>query len=192
MKPIENYDKAEVMTGEREILPVGGYVCKILSAEIATSQKSGNEMLVINFDICEGEKAGYFKRRHDESMKSNTDVTKIIKWSGVYRQMIQGENAAGYFKGFMTTLSASNNGFDWDKCNWDESKLVGLIFGGLFGREEYIKQDGTTGMTTKIRYVRSAEKIRNGEYTIPADKLLKKDDGPFGNFTPVEDDDLPF
>ena len=192
MKPIENYDKAEAMTGEFEILPTGGYVCKILGAEIATAQKSGNEMLVINFDICEGEKAGYYKRRYDEAVKANTDLTKPVKWPGVYRQMIQGENAAGYFKGLMTTLASSNNGFDWDKCNWDETKLIGLIFGGLFGREEYTKLDGTIGMATKIRYVRSVEKVRKGDYTIPADKLLKKDDEPFGNFTPVTDDDLPF
>lgn len=195
MKPIENYDKAEALTGEYEVLPADGYVCKIKDAYVATSQRSGNEMLVINFDISEGKYACFYQRKYDEAVKSNSDPSKEIKWPGVYRQMIQGENSAGYFKGLMTTLAASNPGFDWDKCNWDESKLIGLIFGGLFGREEYEKMDGSTGMSTKLRFVRNVEKIRTGNFEIPKDKLLKKEPNPFATtseFTPVEDDDLPF
>jgi len=194
MKPIEGYDKAEALTGEYEVLPVGGYICKIVDAVITTA-KSGKEMLVIDFDISEGKYAGYYQRKFEENKKSNQDPTKEVKWPGVYRQMLEGEKAAGYFKGLMTTLAASNQGFDWDKCNWDESKLKGLIFGGLFGREEYEKIDGSTGMSTKLLYVRSVEKIRKGDFEIPKDKLLKKEPNPFAvsnEFTPVEDDDLPF
>lgn len=195
MKPIENYDKAEALTGEYEALPVGGYVCRIKNAFVTTAQKSGNEMLVIDFDIAEGKYTDFYQKKFDEAKKTNTDPTKETKWPGVYRQMIQGEKAAGYFKGLMTTLAASNPGFDWDKCNWDESKLIGLIFGGLFGREEYDKIDGSTGMSTKLRYVRSVEKIRKGEYEIPKDKLLNKtNDGPFSSndFSTINDSDLPF
>ena len=194
MKPVANYKEAEALTGEFEVLPVGGYICKITDVEIAIAQKSGNEMLVIYFDIVEGEKAGYYKRRYDENVKNNTDVTKEVKWPGIYRQMVQGEKAAGYFKGLMTTLTASNPGFDWDKCDWDETKLKGLIFGGLFGREEYEKMDGSRGMTTKLRFIRSVEKVRSGNFEVPQDKLLPKKVDPFGanSFTKVDDDDLPF
>lgn len=194
MKPVANYKEAEALTGEFEVLPIGGYICKITDVEIATSQKSGNEMLVISFDIAEGEKAGYYKRRYDENVKNNTDVTKEVKWLGIYRQMVQGEKAAGYFKGLMTTLAASNPGFDWDKCDWDETKLKGLIFGGLFGREEYEKMDGSRGMTTKLRFIRSVEKVRSGNFEVPQDKLLPKKADPFGanSFTKVDDDNLPF
>lgn len=195
MKPVANYKEAEALTGEFEVLPVGGYICKITDVEIAIAQKSGNEMLVIYFDIAEGEKAGYYKRRYDKNVKSNTDVNKVVKWPGVYHQMLDGnDKVAGYLKGLMTTLEASNKGFNWEDCGWDETKLKGLIFGGLFGREEYEKMDGSRGMTTKLRFIRSVEKIRSGNFEVPQDKLLPKKADPFGadTFTKVDDDDLPF
>ncbi|MBQ2212810.1 MAG: DUF669 domain-containing protein [Ruminococcus sp.] len=49
--------KAERTSG-REPLPAGGYVAKILNAEVKTTQ-SGKDMLVLSFDITEGEHAGF-------------------------------------------------------------------------------------------------------------------------------------
>lgn len=194
MKAIENYDKVEANTGEYEVLPVGGYICKITAAEVTTAQKSGKEMLVINFDIAEGKYKDFYKKKYEDALNRNTDISKSVKWPGVYRQMLEGDKADSYFKGLITTLEASNPNFNWLSCNWDESKLRGLIFGGLFGREEYQRMDGSYGFSTKLRFVRTAEKIRNGEFEIPSDKLMKKTEDPFSNngFTPIEDDDLPF
>ena len=66
MKAIENYDKVEANTGEHEVLPVGGYICKITAAEVTTAQKSGKEMLVINFDIAEGKYKDFYKNNHHD------------------------------------------------------------------------------------------------------------------------------
>lgn len=87
----------------------------------------------------------------------------------------------------MTSLEVSNPGFKW---NWDENKLVGKLFGGIFGEEEYEKQDGSIGTTVKCRFVRSVDAIREGEFKTPEKKLLNPANT---GWKQVEDDDeLPF
>ena len=91
----------------------------------------------------------------------------------------------------MTSLEASNPNFKW---NWDESKLVGLKFGGLFGKEEYENQvTGERKMTTKIRFIRTVEAVKSGKFEIPNDKMLPTKGEAFDSFaTTSSDDDLPF
>ena len=184
MEKINGYEEAQAITGDYEVLEAGGYICKITGAREDKS-KTGKRMLVIAFDIVEGEKAEYYQRRFDE----NTSTDK--KWQGVYRQMLDGDKAAAYLKGLMTSLEASNPNFTW---NWDESKLKDLKFGGLFGREEYEKIDGTRAFSTKIRWIRSVEKIKNGEFKIPEDKLLpvKQEENLWSVPVDNDSDDLPF
>lgn len=185
MEKINGYEEAQAITGEYEVLEPGGYICKIIGAKEEMSS-TNKKMLTIAFDIIEGEKAGYYQRKFDE----NTSIDK--KWNGTYRQMLEGEKAAGYLKGLMTALEVSNDGFKW---NWDEKKLKDLKFGGIFGREEYEKIDGTRAFSTKLKWIRSVEKIKNGDFKIPEDKLLpKKEDDMFDtSFTAAADnDDLPF
>lgn len=196
MERMEGYENAQAMNaGERESIEPGGYICRIIGAEERLS-KNNKKMLVIYFDIAEGEKADFYKRRFEEDRNANTDVTKVVNWKGVYRQMLEGEKAINYLKGLMDTLKESNPGFEWD---WDERKLAGLKFGGLFGREEYEKQDGTgTTFATKLRFIRTVDFIVKGNYEVPADRLLQRtenpfatNNNPFGN-TADNEDTLPF
>lgn len=192
MERMVGYEDAQAMNaGERETIEPGGYVCRIISAEERLS-KSNKKMLVIYFDIAEGDKADFYKRRFEEDRKANIDPTKEVYWRGVHRQMLEGDKAVNYLKGLMNTLKESNPGFEWD---WDEKKLAGLKFGGLFGREEYEKQDGSIGMTTRLRFIRTIDFILDGDYEIPADKLLPKTENPFATNTAIGDasqDELPF
>ena len=144
MEKIEGYEEAQAITGEYERLEAGGYICKIVNAKEEKS-KSGKRMLVLTLDIIEGDKKDYFRKRFDE----NTNAEK--KWSSgaIYRQMLEGEKSAGFLKGLMTSLEASNEDFKW---NWEEKKLIGLKCGGIFVEEEYEKMDGSIGTTTKIKY----------------------------------------
>lgn len=184
MEKIQGYDEAEALTGEYEVLKPGKYICKIVNAREELSAKSGRKMLVIEFDIADGEHKDFYKRKHQEALASNTEA----KWSGVYRQMLEGEKAAGFLKGMMTSLSACNPKFKWD---WDESKLVGLKFGGLFGREQYKGNDGNLKFATKLRFIRSINGLKDAE--IPADKLLPAEANmnPYG-WEQVNDENLPF
>lgn len=188
MEAFQNWDKVTpMMDGEGNKLPAGGYICRIKSAEETTS-KAGNRMLEIRFDIAEGQYADYYLNKYKNS-KPKSD-SEPIRWQGTHYIVLEGDYADAKFKGFITALEESNPGFTW---NWDEKTLSNLLFGGIFGIEEFKGERGI-GKTTKLRYVRSTEYIRNGEYQIPEPKLYEEAVAPFTNFntTGVQDDDLPF
>lgn len=179
MIDIENYDEIEAKTGEFNSLPAGGYICVIKAVE-ATKSQNGNDMLVMNLDIAEGEYKNFFENKYQERLNNPQDMS--VKWpnGGIYRQLFNTEVSNPYFKGLITTLEASNPNFKWDK---DETKLKGLLLGGIFGREEYEPNK----FSTKIFYVRTVKKIRENNFAIPEDKMLEKDESSV-----ITDDDLPF
>ncbi len=192
MEKLDNYDAAQALTGEYEALKPGGYICKIVSAKEAVSS-TNKKMLVLAIDIAEGEHKGFFTRRYDELRKSNNDPSKEVKYpsGGIYRQMLEGEKAAGYLKGLMTSLEASNPGFKWD---WDEKKLVGLKCGAIFGEEEYLKLDNSVGISCKVKFIRTTKCIEDGNFRIPELKKLPTKGDCFEGFdiNVIDSDDLPF
>lgn len=193
MEKLQGYDNAVALTGEYEKLEAGGYICKIIAAKEEQS-RSGKRMLVLALDILEGEKKDYFKNRFEENKKNNTDPNKKIKWpaGGTYYQMLEGDKAAGYLKGLMTSLEKSNDGFKWD---WDEKKLKDLRCGAIFGEEEYEKMDGSVGVSTKVKYIRTVESINKGNFKIPEIKRLPQKGEAFEdilNSVNNDTDDLPF
>lgn len=187
MEKIQGYDEAQALTGEYERLEAGGYICTIVSAKEETS-KTGKKMLVLALDIAEGDKKEFFRNRFNE----NTSPDK--KWSAgaIYRQMLEGEKAAGYLKGLMTSLENSNEGFKWD---WNEKKLANLKCGAIFGEEEYEKLDGSVGTTTKVKYIRTVQAIKEGKFKTPELKKLPQKGEAFEDFVnsvTSNNDDLPF
>lgn len=188
--------------GDYETLEKGGYVVKILNAKQEVS-RHGNEMLVIFFDIKEGEKAGFFKRRYDSQKADNPDA----KWQGTYYATLPTEKMTekGYtfsaqrLKRLAEALEESNVAYKWD---WDENKLKGLTVGAVFGREEYEGNDGKRRWSTKVRYFCSQDEIDNKRYKIPEDKPLPDHNSISGSYTAsgfqeidsaIEgDSDLPF
>lgn len=187
MEKVQGYDEAQAITGEYERLNAGGYICKIISAKEEKS-KSGKRMLVLALDILEGEKKDFFRNRFNDN--SNPDK----KWpaGAIYRQMLEGEKAAGFLKGLMTSLEASNDGFKWD---WDEKKLANLKCGAIFGEEEYEKMDGSVGTTTKVKFIRTIKAIQDGNFKVPELKKLPEKGEAFEDFVnsvTSDNDDLPF
>ena len=65
----------------------------------------------------------------------------------------------------------ANPGYIW---NWDEKSLIGKIFGGVFGREEFKADNGEYHFVTKCRFANSIDRIKSGDFTIPNDKLTKE------------------
>lgn len=184
MEKLTGYEEAQALTGEFERLEAGGYICRIVNAKEETS-KSGKRMLVIAIDIAEGDKKDFFRNRFTKNANSDK------KWpaGGVYRQMLEGDKAVGYLKGLMTSLEASNTGFKWD---WDEKKLKDLKCGAIFGEEEYEKLDGSVGTTTKVKFIRTAKAIQDGNFKVPELKKLPQKGEAFDSFGTIADDDLPF
>lgn len=187
MEKIQGYNEAQAITGEYERLEAGGYICKIVSAKEEKS-KSGKKMLVIALDILEGDKKDFFRNRFNE----NTNPDKKWPAGAIYRQMLEGEKAAGFLKGIMTSLEASNEGFKWD---WDEKKLANLKCGAIFGEEEYEKLDGSVGISTKVKFIRTVKAIQDGNFKVPELKKLPQKGEAFEDFinsVTSDDNDLPF
>jgi len=184
MRKYENYDKVEVAyPSEYETLPPGGYVCKIL--KVQAEEKEYGTLLRIGFDIAEGEYKDFYKLQFERKKKYNPDA----KWPGMYYQTVR-EDDLRYFKGFITSIEESNPGFKWD---WNEQKLVGKLFGGVFGEEEFETDSGDIKVAIKCRFIRSIEAVRKG-VKIPERKRLSTSTSlPNTEYVNADDvDDLPF
>lgn len=187
MEKIQGYDEAQAITGEYEKLNAGGYICKIINAKEEKS-KNGKRMLVLAIDITEGDKKDFFKNRFEE----NASPDKKWPSGGIYRQMLEGEKATGFLKGLMTSLESSNEGFKWD---WNEKKLKDLKCGAIFGEEEYEKMDGSIGVSTKVKFIRTIKAIQDGNFKVPELKKIPQKGEAFEDFinsVNSDDDDLPF
>lgn len=163
---------------QKERLKLGGHICKILETgiEAVTSKKDGKvyNILKMKFDIeAPDEQAGFYQRKFVEDAK--TDALNA-KWKGYYRLTIP-ENSSEDFvkknwKTFLTSVEESNPGVKINgTAGFDENILVGKVFGGIFGLEEFtLPTDGRTITFTRIRFSRSTKNIF--EAKIPSVKLL--------------------
>lgn len=139
--------------GER--LPVGGYVCKILSVE----DDEKKMCLKIEYDIAEGDYKGFYED---------------WEWKPVFFRSYK-PAARPFFKALITAVENSNRGFSYKdrldyvegKKHFDEQSLKGKIFGAVIAEEEYESNDGKVKTRTYIEKVHSAETIRSGKYKVP-------------------------
>jgi hypothetical protein len=163
---------------ERERLKLGGHVCKILEVgtESITSKKDGRtfNVLKLKFDIeAPDEQAGFYQRKFVEDAK--TDALNA-KWKGYYRLTIPDNSSEDFvkknWKTFLTSVEESNLGVKINgTAGFDENILVGKVFGGIFGLEEFtLPTDGRTITFTRLRFPRSTKNI--SEAKIPSVRLL--------------------
>ena len=163
-----------VAPGEFVQLPAGGYVCKIVAAEFGES-KQGNDMLILNVDIAEGDFAGYFQSTVDRFNQKN--------WSnaGIYRQLVytNDKKLSPYFKGFIAIIEQSNFNFVARKNGGiDPKDLIGKLCGFVFIEEEYTKQDKSVGVRTVVRTPKTVAQIRKGGFKVPPLKKLDASKAP--------------
>ena len=175
-----------------EHLPAGGYVAKILNAKV--EEYSWGEVLVISFDIAEGEYKDFFSKQY----KENTREDK--KWKGNFRLTVPNEGNQYFdsqkrtFGNAIWAIEESNPSFRWA---WDENALKGKMVGVLFRNYEY-DVDGRQGWSTEACTFVSVEDVRTGNFKQPKDKPLRNkatNNAPASNFTVLDDDslsDLPF
>lgn len=155
--------------GEYESLRLGSHACVIRNADIYTGM-TGNQSLRVQVDIdTTDEQAGFFQKQFDNNPKS--DKT----WSnGATKYFSLKEETLGMLKAFTTAVENSNPGFKFDM---DETKLKGKKIAGVFGLEEYERQDGGIGTATKLTQIRSLDKL--SEIKIPK---VKKLDGSYVDY----------
>ena len=117
MKPIEGYDLVNE-AGEFKRLPAGIYGVKITSVKDVPEK----QYFEITVDITKGEYANYFSTLVSNGLRDSSKTIRSYK-----------TNALPFFKGFITAVEKTNNGYHWD---WDEQKLVGKKVMAVFGEEE--------------------------------------------------------
>lgn len=169
IKPQE-WETTEVITGDFKKLPLGGHVLQVKNAKVDTTT-TGKEVLIIQFDIANGEYANFYTDDFQRRFATNPDA----KYQGVYRQLTEG-NSLKFFKGLITAVETSNKGYTW---NWDEKTLKGKFFGGVFGEEQYLNGKGEPKMSTKCFYIRSVDQVLAG-VKVPEPKMLKTGNGNSG------------
>lgn len=167
MKQFSGY-KAE-KSAVRKQLPVGGYVAKILNAEEVTY--SWGSVLLISFDIAEGPHKDFFATDYKNQDREDK------KWRGTYRLNIPKDDGSKKdewnkrtFGNAMYCIEDGNPDYHW---NWDESTLKGKAVGVLFRNEEW-EYEGNTGWSTRACAFACVGDIRDGNFKMPKDKLLKK------------------
>ena len=195
MKPIENFT---VRHYDNTKLPVGGYVVKILNANVC--EYDWGSVLILQFDIDEGDYAGFFREKYNN--RFNEDDT----WKGTARITIPDESSKYYkqnkikFSNTLYAIEQSNPGYHWD---WSEAGLKNKLVGVLFGNNEW-EYNGKTGWSVKPRSFVSIDDIRSNNFTVPKDLPLKNKttDNTFSTSATAtdnnvkvsfeDDDDLPF
>ena len=186
MKAIDLTNVQEAQDFER-VTP-GGYVCVITNVEDVPEK----EYLRIEYDIADGKLKDYYRSLYNNRGFWGASTIKSYK-----------DSALPFFKGFITAVENSNNGYHWDN---DESKLVGKKVGFVLGEEEYEGRDGDVKTRLYVASIHSVQKIMQKEFKVPALKKFKGNSGSYrsqsaqipagdaSDFAPreVADDECPF
>lgn len=180
MKPIEGYDLVNE-AGEFKPLPamvVGVRITKVVDVP-------EKEYIEVYCDITKGEYANYFKTMVSNGGKDTSRHIRSYK-----------SNALPFFKAFITAVEKSNPGYKWD---WDEQKLVGKGVIAVFGQEEYLADDGTVKIATRVQEFRSVEAYNEGRIKVPELKKLPPqetkvvaEESVNTDKLEIPDDELPF
>ena len=214
MQKIDNWNQIEASTGEKETLPAGGYICKIMGAkEVTYNRRDGSgsfSRLEISIDIADGPYKDFYAHDYRAQKQWGDDQ----KWKGVVRPYCptsgsdeQSRRSQAIFKAYTNAIEASNPGYTW---NWDEKTLKGKLVGVMFRDTEWAYNGRTGWKVQPYRFV-SVDVIKNGNFETPKPKPLPESQRPrldtsaadiFDNPAPAgnngayqdipSDDDLPF
>lgn len=187
MEKPKGYDQAESQSFEGFKNPVaGGYKLGILNAEMKLSKESQRPMMVLKLDIGDGEFKNYYR---ELSVKLKKDC-----FLRVY-QIVGGESLSR-FKGLITAIEHSNNGF---KFNFDENTLNKKFVGAMLGEKQYYNQAGELKSLLEVSFLCSVERALSGTLKIPEPKkpsgrapITSDTWDDQTNNQPMNDSDLPF
>lgn len=213
MKKFAGYEQAKSNEFEtKERLQLGPHYCKILRAKVAqlkTHDGKPFEQLILEIDITEpDEQAGFYNRKFQEDAKEDA---MNAKWKGIYKLTVPEDNSEDFiknnFKTLISSVEKSNPGYKW---NWEENTLVGKIFCGVFGLEEFVNANNETITFTRCRFIRSTEnmdkipipKVRLADKTVmdyeeyiekkKAERENNNDSVQSPELSKIDDDSLPF
>lgn len=195
-----DYSRAQAYKGPSNYLPAGNYVCAVTSARVEQTRSTGADMLVVELDVAEGERRGFFTQQSKSfGTWPNAGVMRLVvtvkdRQSG---QMVTNP----MFKGFIEAVEASNRGYSFTQAGADEHTLVLKRVGVRF-REEESEYNGEVRTRVVPWYAVPVDTLPNLDIAEP--KKLKKDSAgepsaaymagmtSTNGFTQVDNDGLPF
>lgn len=190
MEMPKDYETAQVIGGAKK-LPPNGYVCVVKKAE-ERNNKNGKPMLVVAFEIYDGEYKGFFSEKF-EKKKDFAAPGEQVKWPNdgmLYLNVYDKEgNTAKGFKTFCEALKDSGANIVWGQgfCQ----SITGKLFGALFRRREE-QFDGKVFWSCKAFNYISVERIQKGDFSIPEDEPLRSQDFDAPGFSALDESDVPF
>lgn len=166
----QNWNNVKADDGSFQTLPAGIYKMVVKQATVKQS-KSGKQMLVLCFDVGEGEYKDYFMnlyaKRHEEASVKGEQAK--YPNNGCFYQLTEGDFLPR-FKYLINCFEESNNGYTF---TGDEKSLVGKVFGGIMREEEYESQkDGSIKTIVRCDRIIPVGKMESTK--IPPCKKLKK------------------
>ena len=210
MKQFNGYDEAkkEAQAKPSEKLPAGAYVCKVLGVRYEDGTDDKSDRIVLQIDVCEGEKKGFFKKQYDE------DTSEDKKWKGRVSLYVPADDGSEKdkwtkksFASWTDSFEKSNAGYSWD---WDEKKWKGKVIGIVYGETGTVI-DGREVLFTEARFPVEADLVRQGKApvakfkakngykgdgsatTAPAPgKPATADKDDFVNIADAVEDEIPF
>ena len=194
------YDEINI-NEEFEKLELGGHKGIIIKVEEYTSEVSGKTSLKVYVDTASDDKQPeYFKKQYENDTRIDR---KYPNGAIKYVPLGEEENQIKMLKSFLTCVENSNTNYTYD-WNKEVDQLKGKKIGIIFGQEEFISQDGTTKLATKLREFRSIGKIDNikipkvklldGSY-VDYEEYIERQDNPLSDFKSemeINPDSLPF
>lgn len=144
-----NLDKVESYSNFKSP-EVGGYVCIIRDVE----DYPDKEYLRISYDIAKGDFKGFY-----------TDRAKKMNWSLPTFIRSYKDSALSFFKGFVTSVEESNNGFKWNGT--DEKAFINKGVGIVLGDEIYTNQNGEERHRKVVDSIHSVKAIESGDFKVP-------------------------
>ena len=194
------YDEINIIE-EYEKISLGGHKGIIMKAEEYTSDFSGKKSLKVYVDTASDDKQPeYFKKQYENDTRIDR---KYPNGAIKYVPLGEEENQIKMLKSFLTCVENSNTNYTYD-WNKEVDQLKGKKIGLVFGMEEYISQDGTTKLATKLNQFRSIDKVDNikipkvkmldGSYVSYDDYMERKEDkfADFKDCVEINECDLPF
>lgn len=171
---VQNYND-----GSFAQLPAGVYCCKISQVK----DEPEKEYLYVEYDIAQGEFAGYFEKLSD----------RAGFWGGRLYLSYK-DKAESIFKRALKAINVSNGSYVFnpfgDGKNADEKTLIGKIFWVVLHEEEYEKNDGTTGtrITASATAFINEQQAKEGKFN---KRLLEKTTARRSSTAPTGPADAP-
>lgn len=173
----------ELQDGDSNQPPAGGYAMVIRDY----ADRPDKEYLELLLDFAEGPYKGWASGVFDRTGYWPVKAIRSYK-----------KAALPFFKGFKTSLEASNRNYQFRTDNLDG--MIGKFIGAVVGEREYMDKKGQIRTGLKVTQLRSGKSIREGDFTIPEKELLKTEPTPYA-VTPGnqewaaltgDDGDIPF